>query len=83
MNTLDPLFATSVGLTYRFEEVQKLDFRVYDIDEYTTHSLDDDDFLGSAETTLGLVSDRHVQVTDGEVCVMTGCDWLPGMTDVT
>lgn len=55
-NNLDPSFATPIKVTYLFEEVQKLEFRVYDIDDYSTHSLSDDDFLGSAETTLGLVS---------------------------
>lgn len=55
-NNLDPSFATPIKVTYCFEEVQKLEFRVYDIDEDSTYSLADDQFLGSMETTLGLVS---------------------------
>ncbi|XP_065828403.1 copine-3-like [Oscarella lobularis] len=51
-NTLEPKFATPIQLNYLFEEVQKLDFRVYDLDNETA-GLDDDDFLGSTETSLG------------------------------
>ena len=55
-NTLEPKFATPIQLNYLFEEVQKLDFRVYDLDNETA-GLDDDDFLGSTETSLGQVGD--------------------------
>ena len=54
-NSLDPSFATPIKMSYCFEEVQKLQFRVYDIDVGATYSLSDDDFLGSVETTLGSV----------------------------
>ena len=51
-NTLNPSFATPIKITYSFEEVQKLEFRVYDVDTVTQI----DTLLGSAETTLGSVS---------------------------
>ena len=41
-------------MDYRFEEVQPLRFAIYDIDNATS-SLDDDDFLGAMECTLGEV----------------------------
>ena len=41
-------------MEYRFEEVQKLRFVVYDLDNETA-TLDDDDFLGSIECSLGEV----------------------------
>ena len=41
-------------MDYRFEEVQKLKFSVYDVDNESP-TLDDDDFLGSIECTLGEV----------------------------
>ena len=53
-NTQNPEFAKVIKMDYRFEEVQKLKFSVYDIDN-ETDSLDDDDFLGSLECTLGEV----------------------------
>jgi hypothetical protein len=53
-NSLDPTFTTPIKVIYRFEEVQKVDLRVYDIDyDYSTHT--SADFLGSVETTLGLL----------------------------
>ena len=53
-NTQNPEFAKVIKMEYRFEEVQKLKFSVYDIDN-ETDSLGDDDFLGSLECTLGEV----------------------------
>ncbi|XP_062500941.1 copine-4-like [Corticium candelabrum] len=58
-NSLDPSFATPIKMSYCFEEVQKLQFRVYDIDVGATYSLSDDDFLGSVETTLGSLVGNH------------------------
>ncbi|XP_077983010.1 copine-3-like [Glandiceps talaboti] len=54
MNSLNPQFSKPFVVDYFFEEVQKLKFAVYDIDNSTT-SMDDDDFLGAHETTLGQV----------------------------
>ena len=42
-------------MQYRFEEVQKLRLAVYDIDNESA-TLDDDDFLGQVEVTLGEVA---------------------------
>lgn len=42
-------------MNYYFEMVQKLKFTVYDVDN-ETKKLEDDDFLGSMECTLGQVS---------------------------
>ncbi|XP_076469847.1 copine-3-like [Babylonia areolata] len=51
-NCLDPKFAKAFTVSYFFEEVQKVKFAVYDLDN-TTPTLDDDDFLGQIECTLG------------------------------
>ena len=53
-NDLNPKFTTAIEMKYCFEEVQELRFAIYDIDN-TTSSLEDDDFLGSIECTLGEV----------------------------
>ncbi len=53
-NTLDPKFSKAIELDYRFEEVQKLKFSVFDIDNESS-TLDDDDFLGYIECSLGEV----------------------------
>ena len=53
-NNLNPQFSKTIYLDYRFEEVQKIYFGVYDVDN-ETQGLDDDDFLGSMETTLGQI----------------------------
>lgn len=39
-------------MEYRFEEMQPLRFMVYDVDNESP-SLEDDDFLGKIEVTLG------------------------------
>ena len=56
-NTLNPNFSKAIEIEYRFEEVQRLKFSVYDIDNISP-TLDDDDFLGSMECTLGEVNGR-------------------------
>jgi len=53
-NTLNPSFTTALQIDYHFEEIQYLRFGVYDIDN-STSTLDDDDFLGAMECTLGEV----------------------------
>ena len=53
-NNLDPEFAKTIYIDYRFEQVQKIRFSVYDVDN-ATQNLEDDDFLGSMDTTLGQV----------------------------
>lgn len=54
-NCLSPQFSRAFELDYYFEEVQKLRFAVYDIDNKTPQ-VSDDDFLGQIECTLGEVS---------------------------
>eukprot|EP00062_Callorhinchus_milii_P017511 gi/632969986/ref/XP_007901392.1/ PREDICTED: copine-3-like [Callorhinchus milii] len=53
-NCLDPKFSKKFLLDYYFEQVQKLKFGVYDIDN-ETNDLSDDDFLGEFECTLGQI----------------------------
>lgn len=58
LNNLNPDFTKTFVVDYYFEEVQKLLFSVYDIDN-ATDSLDDDDFLGSIQCTLGHLVSRQ------------------------
>ena len=53
-NSLDPKFSKTFEIDYFFEVVQKIRFSVYDIDN-NTHDLEDDDFLGTLECTVGQV----------------------------
>ncbi|GCB63596.1 copine-3-like [Scyliorhinus torazame] len=59
-NCLSPKFAKKFLIDYCFEQIQKLKFGVYDIDNKTI-DLSDDDFLGELECTLGqIVSSRKL-----------------------
>ena len=53
-NNLNPQFATTFEIDYYFEEVQQVKFQVYDIDNKTPE-VNDDDYLGGIECTLGQV----------------------------
>ncbi|XP_067130750.1 copine-3-like isoform X2 [Centruroides vittatus] len=53
-NSLNPDFCKPIKVDYFFEEVQKLKFCVYDIDNETI-TLADDDYLGGLECTMGEV----------------------------
>ncbi|XP_076818509.1 copine-3-like isoform X2 [Clavelina lepadiformis] len=53
-NELSPNFSKKIDIDYFFEEVQKLQFAIYDIDNKTI-DLSDDDFLGQVECTLGQI----------------------------
>ena len=53
-NNLNPKFVTPIKMDYRFETTQNLLFSVYDVD-HVGKSLDAQDFLGCAETTLGAI----------------------------
>lgn len=55
-NTLNPQFSKAVFIDYFFEELQKLKFFIYDIDNPNSTSLKSADFLGEMECTLGQVS---------------------------
>ena len=61
MNNLNPSFAQAFVMDYKFEEVQKLKFSVYDIDS-PTQRLTDHDFLGEMECTLGHVSSKKYNI---------------------
>jgi len=54
MNNLNPDFATKVTMAYTFEQQQKIRFVVYDIDNKSAR-LQDHDFIGCCETTLGQI----------------------------
>uniref|UniRef100_A0A665VY65 Copine-3-like n=1 Tax=Echeneis naucrates TaxID=173247 RepID=A0A665VY65_ECHNA len=54
MNSLNPSFSKTFVIDYYFEMVQKLKFEVYDIDNDMC-SLQDADFLGEVECTLGQI----------------------------
>ena len=51
-NCLDPDFVKTILIEYRFEELQKLKFEVYDCDSFSK-DLRSHDFLGSMECSLG------------------------------
>lgn len=53
-NNHNPEFATKMKLDYYFEQVQKVRFDIYDVDNRTA-TMKDDDFLGTMEWTLGQV----------------------------
>ncbi|XP_067010459.1 copine-8 [Anabrus simplex] len=53
-NTLNPDFVKKVQLSYKFEEQQLLKFAVYDVDT-ASPSLQEQDFLGFCECTLGQI----------------------------
>ncbi|CAL8293246.1 unnamed protein product [Lota lota] len=60
LNCLNPRFSKKFKIDYFFEMLQRLKFCVYDIDN-DTYDLEDDDFLGELECTLGqIVSCRRI-----------------------
>uniref|UniRef100_A0A7N5KCS7 Copine 7 n=1 Tax=Ailuropoda melanoleuca TaxID=9646 RepID=A0A7N5KCS7_AILME len=54
-SSLHPVFSKVFTLDYYFEEVQKLRFEVYDTRGPGSLGLQDDDFLGGMECTLGQI----------------------------
>ncbi|KFP73237.1 Copine-1, partial [Acanthisitta chloris] len=58
-NCQDPEFSKKLVVDYYFEKVQKLKFEVYDIDN-KSFDLNDDDYLGGIECTLGQVVSSSV-----------------------
>ncbi|XP_078249408.1 RNA-binding protein 12 isoform X5 [Pogona vitticeps] len=59
-NCQNPQFSKRLLIDYYFEKVQKLKFGMYDIDN-KSYDLNDDDYLGGAECTLGqIVSSKTV-----------------------
>ena len=76
-NTLNPEFATKILVAYHFEEIQKMKFKIFDIDG-TIHILENHDFIGEADCTLGqIVSSANFVATlkhknhmnGGQLCV--------------
>ncbi|KAL5473572.1 hypothetical protein EMCRGX_G028068 [Ephydatia muelleri] len=52
-NNLNPKFSTTFRLEYRFEEVQNLQFAVYDVDDkHHVDNIDKQELLGTVECTL-------------------------------
>ena len=79
-NNQNPQFTKAIEIQYRFEEMQRLKFNVYDLDNESA-SLADDDFLGCLECSLGEVCvcvcvcvGVHVGVG---VCICV-CGWVGG-----
>ena len=59
-DTSNPDFTKKINIMYRFEEMQKLKFEVYDVDSSSTN-LAAHDFIGWVEITLGnLVSQKVI-----------------------
>ncbi|TGZ65970.1 hypothetical protein CRM22_005610 [Opisthorchis felineus] len=54
-NTLNPDFVKKIVIEYHFEEQQRLNFAVYDVD-CTSDKLEKHDFLGNCEATLGEIA---------------------------
>ncbi|TSK34876.1 Copine-3 [Bagarius yarrelli] len=59
-NCLNPKFAKKFLVDYHFEIVQKLRFGIYDIDNKTI-DLNDDDFLGELECSLGQIAAEEIK----------------------
>jgi Ca2+-dependent lipid-binding protein len=52
-NCLNPVFSSSFKIEYFFEEVQDLKIEIYDEDDSRSQRLDDQQFLGSCQFTMG------------------------------
>ena len=79
VNTSNPEFMESITVDYKFEEVQKIKYLVYDIDN-ATDSLRDDDYLGYLECNLahivsskmftkGLVHPTNKEINSGTITI--------------
>uniref|UniRef100_A0A8C4HEI8 C2 domain-containing protein n=1 Tax=Dicentrarchus labrax TaxID=13489 RepID=A0A8C4HEI8_DICLA len=66
---VNPTYSKVFTLDFYFEEVQRLRFELYDINNSSHNGLKEADFLGSVECTLGQVS--HLDITAEE---LTGND---------
>ena len=53
-DTLNPKFQREITVNYRFEEVQKLGFYVFDIDD-NNNDVNKAEFLGKCDCNLGQV----------------------------
>ena len=75
---MDPDFTKAFPIDYLFEEVQKVNVAVYDIDN-NTPKLNDDDFLGQIECTLGQVCIFFVLVILGLIDYIDCWSYNPGL----
>ncbi|XP_067651173.1 copine-3-like isoform X4 [Haliotis asinina] len=62
VNSLDPVFVQPFKVDYYFEQVQKVKIAVYDVDN-KSRTLEDDDFLGQIECTLGQLVSQTPYIT--------------------
>ena len=70
-DNLNPKFQKQIVVDYHFEEVQKLAFHVFDIDD-NNNDVSRADFLGKCECTLGQVF--HTADLERFLCVVNfGC----------
>lgn len=62
-NNLNPHWVTKVQMNYMFEEQQPLKFAIFDLDSNSA-CLDDHDFIGSCETSLGQIVSNGSVILD-------------------
>jgi len=62
-NNLNPHWVTKVQINYMFEEQQPLKFAIFDLDSNSA-CLDDHDFIGSCETSLGQIVSNGSVILD-------------------
>ena len=62
-NNLNPHWVTKVQMNYMFEEQQPLKFAIFDLDS-NSKILDDHDFIGSSETSLGQIVSNGSVILD-------------------
>ncbi|KAL5473582.1 hypothetical protein EMCRGX_G028082 [Ephydatia muelleri] len=63
-NNLNPKFSTTFNMEYRFEEVQNLQFAVYDVDDkHHVDNIDKHQLLGTMECTLAEIVAAGVHLT--------------------
>ncbi|KAL5473574.1 hypothetical protein EMCRGX_G028070 [Ephydatia muelleri] len=63
-NNLNPKFSTTLSMEYRFEEVQNLQFVVYDVDDkHHVDNIEKQQLLGAMECTLAEIVAAGVQLT--------------------
>ena len=61
-NNLNPDFQTSIQMTYYFEKMQKIKFRMMDSDDQTA-----DDEIGIVETSIAAIMGARAQVLESDL----------------
>lgn len=64
MNNLNPDFSTAISMSYYFEKMQKLKFRMIDHDDQTA-----DDLIGEVETNVGAIMGAKAQCLEKDLLV--------------